>query len=377
MPCGMFLVGWEEGAERDSVIRGFFVQNTTVDLPYEIIADILSRLPAECVFHSVNACKPLTALTTTSSFVNLHQSRATPVIAFHYYLRRDYHDLKNSAQNVNIYFTDANTKKIVTKSVKIDLGHACHNRPCSAFLYGSCDGFLLFGNLMFESVLFIWSPITEEQATVIAPHTGYRIRGFFFHAAAKEYRALFVSLKGQGFDFEYFVLSLRTKSTRQISSYSYPPCSFRNPVFLNDVLHWMVDDKSYKRANGVHPHCSNAILLFNVYSEEFSTVPHPGGQCCLRGDHFPITLMENEGLLCLCDATSHEELVVWILEDYKNKVWVKRDLFLFNMTHGTFRRVGKKCRDRYLGVSPVCHVNTLATLGTDKVVKLFVEEEAI
>ncbi|KAF5189083.1 hypothetical protein FRX31_021328 [Thalictrum thalictroides] len=144
---------------------------------------------------------------------------------------------------------------------------------------------------------------------------------------------------------------------------------------------------------------------------------HPGGQCRWRENHYSMKLMEKGGLLCLCDASSHKEIVVWILEDYERKVWIKghviiepskmfgvvkgvgesdatvkavqiykdeillsvscRDLFLYNMHLGTFIRVGKKPRSWNLdmGVSPICHTNTLASLSTDSLIYLFREKE--
>ncbi|PIA48487.1 hypothetical protein AQUCO_01400818v1 [Aquilegia coerulea] len=371
-------------------VHGFFVQNATVDIPYEIIAEILSRLPAECVFLCVHKNTRLAALTTTPSYVDMHLSRANPVIAFQYYSL--WVDDVNPVRS-NVYFTGEVNKKTVTKSINIEFGQACRKTASLPFLYGSCNGFLLFRNLSFNPVLFILNPSTQEQVTVIAPHTGYRVRGFFFHSEAKEYRVLFVCQKGEG--FEYFIISLRTKYTRQIISYSYPPSSLRNPILLNEVLHWKVDDKFYKDAHGVYPHCSNSILLFNTHTEKFATMSHPGGQCRCRGNHYSMKLMEKEGLLWLCDASSHEEIVVWVLEDYEKKNWVKRHviiepskmfgvekgswesdaqvkavqmykddillsvscrkLFLYNFQLGTFRRVVKKWRDWNMDmlVSPV------------------------
>ncbi|KAF5189082.1 hypothetical protein FRX31_021327 [Thalictrum thalictroides] len=155
-------------------IRRLFVQNGTVDILHEIIADILCRLPAECVFLCVHGNKPLAALTTTPSFIDMHLSRANPVIAFQYYslCPDDDNKLKNSAREVNVYFTDEVNMKMITKSINIDFGNAGHKKACLPFLYGSYNGFLLIINLRSGSELSIWNPSTQEQVTVFASHTG-------------------------------------------------------------------------------------------------------------------------------------------------------------------------------------------------------------
>lgn len=53
------------------------------------------------------------------------------------------------------------------------------------------------------------------------------------------------------------------------------PSAHTNPVILNDVLHWKVDDASYKLAHSAKSNCLSSIVLFDVNSEELSTLSHP------------------------------------------------------------------------------------------------------
>lgn len=87
--------------------------NSRLELPYEIIANIFSRLPAETVFISSRECKPLVAFTRNASFVDTVMGRATPVIVYQYYLGRRHFVQKSNAETtaksvqvVKLYFTD-------------------------------------------------------------------------------------------------------------------------------------------------------------------------------------------------------------------------------------------------------------------------------
>ncbi|KAF5208113.1 hypothetical protein FRX31_002301 [Thalictrum thalictroides] len=57
-----------------------FTQTRAVDLPYDIILDILSRLPAKLVFQCRDFCRTLSELTSSPSLINMHLNRATSVI---------------------------------------------------------------------------------------------------------------------------------------------------------------------------------------------------------------------------------------------------------------------------------------------------------
>ena len=61
---------------------------------------------------------------------------------------------------------------------------------------------------------------------------------------------------------------------RSLGIFAYLPESSCLPVRLDQTLHWMVD-YDYKNETDIPP-CKNSIMLFNMETEEFSTLPHPG-----------------------------------------------------------------------------------------------------
>ncbi|KAF5195866.1 F-box domain [Thalictrum thalictroides] len=287
-------------------------------LPYEIIINILSRLPAECLARCRNACSPLSVLTLNPSLIDMHLNRATPVIAFCHYDKLEY-----PYKTKKVDFTDEAAMRI-TK----------YNKP---------------------------SP---------------------FHIDTL---------------FEFHIHALLSKHTRKINNFSHAPNRKKSPVTLNGFLHWMVDDQAYLITQGVEPECTNSIVLFNIYSESFLTIPHPGKQCGLVKKHNKMELMDMEGRLSLCDTSSSIKIDIWILENYRNRLWTQKyaifmeplikfcdvkgsygsvsvgdfyihnkelllrvsdsDLILYNLQLGTIRRVGKRTRND-VSVVAVPHIDT-------------------
>ncbi|KAF9615933.1 hypothetical protein IFM89_027179 [Coptis chinensis] len=142
-----------------------------------------------------------------------------------------------------------------------------------------------------------------------------------------EYTVLSVCPLTDG-NFQVSLHGLLSDRQRAVSTFTHPPSNEKTPIILNGNLHWMVCDKAYKEANGVKADCSNSIVLCNMNSVNFSTIPHPGDQCGLRKKHNQMELMEMEGRLCFCDASLNRNIVIWILEDYEHRIWVKRHVIM-------------------------------------------------
>ncbi|KAF9610985.1 hypothetical protein IFM89_026265 [Coptis chinensis] len=378
-------------------------------LPSDVIADILSRLPAERIHHLIRP---------TPYFVDMHLHRATPVIAFHWYSMYPVSAALSRAKpkwKIIMNFTDEKVKKIVSKSIKFELSSPDHSRYAMPRVYSSCNGFLLIKKSLKNSNVLIWNPVTGQEFIVIMKRTTepifYSVCGFFFHPKAGEYRVIFIEEEG-GF-FKFSVLSLATKLLRLIpGDVSHPPDVNRAPTVFNGALHWMVNDQEYRRLFEVWPDCSHSILIFNIDREEFSTMPHPGSQCgSSERRHYCMGLLEIKGCLCFSDNSSSDLLLdIWILEDSIKQVWTKRhvvhiapikfsckvvygrqhrwwneaeveaiqvygdklllrvyhrNLFLYDLRLGTFVRVGRPCLTSGTRVGALAQINSLASLNID------------
>ncbi|KAF9610655.1 hypothetical protein IFM89_023911 [Coptis chinensis] len=373
-----------------------------------IIAEIFSRLPAECILRLIRP---------TPYIVDMHLHRATPVIAFHRITMFLLEETKYKIKFTMNFTVESRITKIVSKSMNMELSFSDQVKFGVPRVHISCNGFLLIKKSYVDPNIFLWNPVTGQEYTIqVEPRrpssTYYSACGFFFHSKAREYRIIFIY--GEGGFFKSSVLSLATKLLRLIPGFvSHPPNVNRAPIIFNGALHWMIDDQEYKRLFGVLPHCSNSIVIFNMDQEKFSTMPHPGSQCASERRHYCMGLLEMEGHLCFSDNSSSEVLLdIWILEDSIKQVWAKRhvvhiapikslykvisgtrltttiwkeaeveaihaygdnlllrvyykNLFLYNLRLGTFVKVGRQSVRSRTRLGAVAHINSLVSLNID------------
>ncbi|GFY89134.1 hypothetical protein Acr_06g0010740 [Actinidia rufa] len=237
-------------------------------LPDDIIIDILSRLPAECVLECRKVCRLWLALTSTPHFIEMHLKRATPEIFVHCLY---YPNWVKDELDLFIFYEGAKKDKMIKKMHAGSIMHFL--KGYRHVLIGSCNGLLLFMSNSQTRIYGICNPVTRQFVNLIVPEPSSGILcGFFFHSPTKEFRVLYVVWESIG--FVYFIYTFGDKSWRRLANvFPYEPARLVSPVMVNGVLHWMVDFRS--GYNGVIPPCSNSVMMFNVDTEDFRSMPHP------------------------------------------------------------------------------------------------------
>ncbi|KAH7834206.1 hypothetical protein Vadar_013766 [Vaccinium darrowii] len=280
------------------------------DLPQEILIDILSRLPGDCVLECQRVCKEWLALISTPSFVEMHLKRATSV-----FLVQVCRDLSHEKFDMFIFDEGAKANK---KFKKMDAKLMNFEESLMPRLCGSCDGLLVFCQT-FPNVSFVYNPLTRENISIRNPvpsSADCAVCGFFFHPILKDYRLLF--MHKEGIRFRYFICSLGSQLWRKLDDFSYQPRSLPCPI-LNGALHWMAKHNE----RGQIPPCSNSIMIFNMDTEEFRHMPHPGPECSAPWKHNDASIFERKGKLAFCSVSNKQFVYVWLLEDYENWIWVE------------------------------------------------------
>lgn len=137
------------------------------------------------------------------------------------------------------------------------------------------------------------------------------------------YRAPQAAFRGlEGVDYEYFLYSFEGQSWRKLDDFSHRSDASTPPVILNGVLHWIVNCYWLLNESGIPP-CNNSVMMFNMDTEEFRYVPHPGVECSTQKAHRYVWIFEMKGKLAFCHVCSLF-VYVWVLEDYENWIWVER-----------------------------------------------------
>lgn len=283
-------------------------------LPYDVIANILSRLPADQVFECRIVCKEWWALISTPYFVEMHFKRSTPTL---------FMQCKSEVNlnEYNYFFFDKEAKKMMFKKIDCLLGQSM-SKKCP-LLVGLCNGLLLFRVDSDCSLILICNPITRERVTLRLPSPAVCICGFFFNSLGGDYCVL-LYWRFKENEYNYAIYSHRA-IWRLVGNFQHCPITRFPPSIVNGTLHWIVKHYPYGDVTGLRS-CRESILTFNIVEEKFSVRPHPGQESCLwdRDRHtLYMRLLEMEEQLTLSNVYP-THIDIWVLEDYADWVWIKR-----------------------------------------------------
>ncbi|KAM7491723.1 hypothetical protein LguiA_034644 [Lonicera macranthoides] len=309
-------------------------------IPDDVIIDILSRLPADCVVKCQRVCRKWRALTSSPSFAELHLERGATTTPPSIFLHRvdcpKSH--KRGELNFRIYDDDdepgglkkANNigrrKRIITKVRIQRYGHIMFQYR--ATVLNSCDGLIMFLATVAEQYhhqAFVLNPITQELITIHAPFQICAPCGIYRDPSTCEYKLLLSSSSSvhDAVIQYYYTCSLKSMVFEKLKYSSTCKNRLRFPpaILLNGSLHWMVD-----HGRIIEDDCTYAIMVFGAQNEDFRVLPHPGDKSVCRNrpaEHFNMQLLGTREHLWLCHVF-WGEIHVWVLEDYACWAWDRR-----------------------------------------------------
>ncbi|KAK4413274.1 F-box protein [Sesamum alatum] len=295
------------------------------NLPSELIINILSRLPVRTIISCKCVCKSWLNLLDTPEFARSHLSISVPGLILYESLRHVEHfeifefedepDLERHELHYNS-ITKISSKEFINEDHP-GLG-----------IQGSANGLVCFRKIgQHPETVYICNPITRDYIQLPTPGTiwyyptivtyGFgasKISGQhkvvrIYHECRRDpdTHNLLVIPKS-----ECRVYTLGTGSWRSIAPGPKLEYSCRSiGAFLNGNLHWLVTDlEGFAR-----------ISCLDLETETFSTISPPAlpesrrflGGLTVLGD-----------CLCICDNTSDDEIVIWVMKEYGvEKSWTK------------------------------------------------------
>ncbi|XP_051139152.1 F-box protein At3g07870-like [Andrographis paniculata] len=296
------------------------------NLPSEIIIDIISRLPVRSIIRCKRVCKSWLNLLNTPEFIESHHSKSTPGLAvLQYQLPEIFLMLFEVEDEIEPEHHELHYIPITEFDVQafMRLFH-------SIVIQGSAKGLLLLREISQEpDSLYICNPITREYTKISSLETKKRYYptvvtyGFGVSSLTGQYKVIRIShdrvLDPDTQELlsiprnECHIYALQTGSWRSIRSGEPMEYNCRsNGVLLNGSLHWFVKDLKG----------SFLISCLDLEREVFTTFSSPF--------HLPesqkslVELAALEGSLCLCDNSSENEIVIWIMKEYGvEKSWSK------------------------------------------------------
>ncbi|XP_062010484.1 F-box protein At5g65850-like [Rosa rugosa] len=308
-----------------------------MELPMEILFDILKRVPAKSVCHIRCVCKILLSIVDSPSFVTLHS---------HFLLNPDSHVPPAPPQLIlrylqPLYCCPTSNQIPTLHSLHYDHSNAQgaqlnardilqSSNPSKYSLYFVFCNLFCIKNRRDHALSFLINPLQGEvlrlppSQKVCGPYStvDFVWTGMGFDSITNTYKILrvteiLISKYPTTVEvcFVSQVLVLGTSEWRQIPS--TPPvqgllhCS-QNICAYGDT-HWFVNYTREGIQGKIH------ILSFDFKKEEFFWIPNP---YILPDPTWQLHLINFRGSMAIVDASSGMNIEIWVMKDYNKKQWM-------------------------------------------------------
>ncbi|KAL1808773.1 hypothetical protein ACET3Z_025763 [Daucus carota] len=296
-------------------------KSSIMDLPAEIVADILSRNPIKITVHCRCVCKTWRAMLLEAYFIDLHLSRSPIGLIIHH--SNPPHETDNLKLGVLDDKTDHHDIHY-DPLMRFDLGLGFE---CNVLLLsGTVNGLICLWNYH-NFVGYITNPVTREY--ILLPdhkydRTPYTIatHGFGYVEASNEYKVVSLYLE-INMDMtvvdksECKIYTLGTGMWRSLGHLPFSVISVRSGIYVCGNLHWLANDKNDA--------CNEIVCTFDLEKELFhliASAPLFNGMDDNDKDYR--ILGKLGGCLCIIDNTADSELSIWVMKDYGIKEsWTK------------------------------------------------------
>ncbi|KAG5549755.1 hypothetical protein RHGRI_014905 [Rhododendron griersonianum] len=209
------------------------------DLPPEIIAAVLSRLPVKSLLRLRCVSKWWRCLISNPKFAKTHLSLASA--------NTDYsnHRLILSGSYPYTNFKSCSLYSILNEKSDCAVQLDCPlKRPnLRVTIWGCCDGLVCIGT---GREVCIWNPSTGKYKRLPLPdfemaYICYSWFGFGYDEGIDDYKVVgfFFGDRTGGFELEVKVYTLRSDSWRRIEGYTHRVPRDASGTFVNRALHWI------------------------------------------------------------------------------------------------------------------------------------------
>ncbi|XP_031277858.1 F-box protein CPR1-like [Pistacia vera] len=307
-------------------------------LPSDIIADILSRLPAKKLLCVKCVCKPWCHLIDGPDFIKLHLEKSMKSNTNQSLI------LKHS----HLYWVSLDS---LESASEIDHPLMCYNH--SVKLLGSCHGLLCISNIVDD--MAFWNPSTRKHRVLpfmsleLRRYTGSSVCsvcvfGFGYDITNDDYKLVRVAqFRGTEISFvecEVKVFSLRRNSWKRIKDMPYA-CRYpgTNGVYACGALHWIVSRNCSSgdfHRNG-NSGDFNVVVALDLAAEDYKEVALPE----FGSKNFNLDVGALGGCLCVVANFSNVRSDVWVMKEYGVKdSWDK----LLSVTREQMCGIGRSVR---------------------------------
>ncbi|KAK4259352.1 hypothetical protein QN277_005694 [Acacia crassicarpa] len=249
-------------------------------LHFDIIINILGRLPVKSILRFRSVCKDWNNLFKTQSFIAKHarhSAHESPFLLLHAY---DYSSKRPSLRLLNQKMETIEVLSIPSNYL-FNLGWR---------IIGSCNGLLCVEGRAFRAeggpfrLLRLWNPLTREVRE-IPPIRNVRpsISGFGFSSIVNDYKIVtFSYLQTEGLNYESLNYDVRVVHVYSLSTDSWKELEFgalqkkeiiEGNVSVDGTMAWIGYDDSF-----------HVLVTFDIVTEVFTSTPIPSAVGVLSTD---------------------------------------------------------------------------------------------
>ncbi|KAK2999262.1 hypothetical protein RJ639_023460 [Escallonia herrerae] len=294
------------------------------DLPSNIVADIISRLPTKTIIHCRCVCWAFRHIISDKYFANLHLLRSPGCLVIHHFDVEGY----TSAYTVNElkdkpYRNSLQRNQLLKFDLKEKFPNAKLHLVCSA------NGFLCLRESDTHAVC-ICNPVMREYVILPPPeHTHRNIwkvdYAFGYCPVSGQYKVVCLSgiephepaTRSSSYKLEVEVYSLGTRTWRNIGQFTHR-LRGRSGVPVNGKIYWLVNAEGLRE-------CPDSIWSFDFETELTEHVSLPPKFSEDVFSYISISLGVQRSCLCVCDNSSYSDLAIWVLKE--GGVWT-REVFI-------------------------------------------------
>ncbi|XP_057457173.1 F-box/kelch-repeat protein At3g06240-like [Lotus japonicus] len=335
-----------------------------VDLPPEIMAHILIRLPIKSILVCKFLCKRLNSLISDPHFAKLHSKHASTGFMigtydpslnsrFVHLLEYEPEKFDNNDGSQCCYCEDDFIKPECNNHVKLEtklklhihggnsildkiigLNSDARKRPYAEYepnydkfmVVNSCNGFLCLCDRV-KDYFVVCNPVISEfirlpEATKMDETKfchQFVYSGFGFNPKTNEYKVVRVLHRHQSWRDRKSIMivdmyTLGTSKWRNVEVNLEHVFDLLFPTCMNGALHWICTQNS-----------KGSLLCFNFESDEFHSFPSPPGVFKEGYGTYNISMGDLGGFLYICDSSSLDTPVtMWIMKKYGiGESWTK------------------------------------------------------
>ena len=295
-------------------------EKASLELPPEIIREILLRLPAKSIGRFRCVSKLFRSLSSDPKFANNHLDLTIRNDAVHRKLIVSSHNLyaldldSIGCQRFRDLVAQELSYPLKEDPIKFDEMIKCHvgenmlkpYRRNWVEIIGSSHGLVCISPC--EGALFLYNPTTGESKRLLISAGGeeFQTLGFGFDALTDDYKVVKLVADGDNV-LKSSVYSLKSDSWRWIRdlSYEHKDC-FSSGVTLRGAVHWVFANDSQR-----------VVLAFDFKTEEFREMLLPGEEaedCGHSYRNFVVGVIN--GRLCLVNSCYEVHDDVWVMDEY-------------------------------------------------------------